>query len=357
MTLLLQKIGPMPMPNRRVRQLFIAICCSFISVFLSACSPAPDRIWQRNYDTALTYAAAISDDASFSVISADGLELLMWHRNEANPRFRLQHSNDEQLSIRAIDISADGQFIVAASARNFSLWRSTDGESVGYWQIPAELDPELQAYTEITSIAVSNGGAVLALGLNTGKVIIFNPFNGRRLEMLIHTDYITSLAISPNGKYVFSGSLDKQAVLWNTDTAALVHQLTLPRSVMQVNMHPSGQWLFVADNADRAEIYAGQTGSRISRLQFNDRKRSFSASVFSADGRYLLTGTPSQTVDIWAVDSGERLTRFEVSVGSSGRPNAATVLAIGVDPEQQTIWTENSAGISELWSWPLPIFS
>lgn len=354
MAILLQKISLMPMPNRRARQLFIVIYCCLFGALLIACSPAPDRILQRNYETALIYAAAISDDASFSVVSADGLELLMWHRNEASPRFRLQHSSNEQHSIRAIDISADGEFIGAASARNFSLWRSSNGESVGYWQIPTEADPELQAYTEITSMAVSNGGAVIALGLNTGKVIIFNPFSGRRLEMLVHSDYITSLAIAPNGKYVLSGSLDKQAVLWNTDTAALIHQLSFQRSVMQVAMHPSGQWLFVADNADRAEIYAGQSGTRISRLQFNDRKRSFSSAVFSPDGHYLLTGTPSQTVDIWAVETGERLTRFEVSVGSSGRPNAATVLALGVDPQRQTIWTENSAGISELWSWPLP---
>ncbi|RUO63833.1 hypothetical protein CWI77_08915 [Pseudidiomarina planktonica] len=335
----------MPMPKKNLKALFISCCC----LLITACAPAPEKIWQRSADGNRSYVADIANDASFSVTSSDGQELIMWHRDEARPRYRMQQEQSEINQLIAVDISADGQVIAAASKENFALWDTNTGELQGYWRIQQEPNNEPGQRTQITSIVVSKKGDVLAMGLNTGKVIIFNPRSGRRLEMLAHTDYITSLAISPNGKYLLSGSYDGTALLWNTDTAAFLQRVEEAQPIMQVALDANGRWFFTADRSDEASIWSVMTGEQQAKLQFNDRKRIFSSARFSHDGNFLLTGTPSRMIEIWDTESGDRIRRIEVSVPPGQRPTSATVLAVAIDPNQQTLWSENSSGIAELW--------
>jgi len=333
------------MPKLAIQLLFMP-CMMLV---LAACTPAPDKIWQRSQSDTRTYIADIADDASFSVTSSDGETLIMWHRDEARPRFEMRQENQQTHPLIAVDISADNAYIAAANAFNFALWDTETGELNGYWRIQQDADNLPDQQTEITTIAVSKRGDVIALGLNSGKVIIFNPRSGRRLEMLAHSDYITSLAIAPNGKYLLSGSYDGTALLWNTDTAAFVHQVTETQPIMQVALDVNGKWFFTADRSNQAKVWAVANGERQSELGFNDRKRIFSTARFSPDGRFLITGTPSRIIEIWDVETGDRLKRIKVSVSHKQQPTSATVLAAATDPSQQTLWSENSAGIAELW--------
>src|SRR5690606_29041908 len=102
---------------------FVVILC-----FITACSKAPEKIWQRQYSESQTYVADIADDASFSVVSTDGQNLILWHRNEAEPRFEMQQEQDALQQLRAIDISADNRVALAASQTNFALWDLASGE-------------------------------------------------------------------------------------------------------------------------------------------------------------------------------------------------------------------------------------
>src|SRR5690606_33277654 len=169
-------------------------------------------------------------DASFSVVSTDGQNLILWHRNEAEPRFEMQQEQDALQQLRAIDISADNRVALAASQTNFALWDLASGELRGYWRIAQEDvdDPDFE--TQIDAVAVSRDGGVIALGINTGKVIVMNPNNGRRLEMYVHNASITELAISANGQYILSASDDGILHLWNSDTAEIVRSFDLPSS-------------------------------------------------------------------------------------------------------------------------------
>lgn len=336
------------MPNKALRLVFLIGG----SIFLHACTPAPEKVWQRSYDESRSYVADVADDASFSVVSSDGQELLMWHRDEARPRFRMQQEQAELQQLIGVDISADGQYVAAASSQNFALWQMTDGTLAGYWRIQQEVHPDPDFVTAITNIVVSKQGDVVALGLNSGKVIIFNPRNGRRLEMFGHTEQITALAIAPNGKYLLSASYDGSVFLWNTDTAAIVQQVTHEQPVMQVALDDNGQWFFSADRRNDASIWSVTTGERQARLQFNDRQRIFSTARFSHDGDHLITGTPSRVIELWDVATGDRRYRLRVALNDTQRPSSATVLAVGLDPQQKTLWSENSAGIAELWKLP-----
>jgi len=67
----------------------------------------------------------------------------------------------------------------------------------------------------------------------------------------------------------------------------------------------------------------------------------------------LLTGSPSRSLDLWDVVSGERVKQYKVGI----RPEATmpTAMVYGVDylDEQQMI-SLSSSGYAEVWNLPTP---
>lgn len=321
---------------------FLKLCGAFmLLVVLIGCQPAPEKVNKTIHAENGTYAADISDDGRFSLVSTDENGLLLWPRYATNAKYQWQHNENDVSQIIDVDISADGEVAVAASRKEFSMWDINSGENLGFWQIGSG---------DIQKLVVSKKGGTVVLGKRDGTQVAFNPASGRRIEFYGHTESVNVLDISPNGFYVLSGSNDHSAILWDTRSGQIVHRWPLEGRITQVALHPEGHFAFTADATDNAIIRSLPNGETVSELKFMDRQRIFSAARFSASGDYLITGSPSRRIAIWDTSTGKALSHWRVDLRDGGRPSNAAVLSVLFDEQEQMVISESSAGLAEWWS-------
>ena len=86
---------------------------------------------------------------------------------------------------------------------------------------------------EVTAVAFSHDGALLASGDTNREVLVWDCNSGevKKSRMVYHSSKITSLSWSPSGDAVCSGSVDSSVIVWPLDlptskrtTLALAHQ-------------------------------------------------------------------------------------------------------------------------------------
>ena len=259
-------------------------------------------------------------------------------------KFNFRHAGEGDNLVTNLDISYDGLYMLSADQEAFGLWDLTVGEPVGFWRIDE---------SSIRDIAVSNKGLAILIGKSNGKVMYIEPQTGRRLEFLGHSEKINSVDLSPNGNYALTGGNDYVAYLWDTRTGQIVYTFRHTSRVSTVLLDEYGRYALTADSKDQSIIWDLTTGLKTSELVYFERQKILTAGKFSRDGKYLLTGSPSRSLDLWNVVSGERVKQYKVGI----RPEATmpTAMVYGVDylDEQQVI-SLSSSGYAEVWNLPTP---
>jgi WD40 repeat protein len=323
--------------NNKPALLFI----SLFSLLLSACQPVADKPVQRwQHANEGAYAANISNDAKYSVVSSihNGLSLWDLEKNALKYSWSQQQNSSDNLVLLA-DISDNNSHALTANRKAFSLWNIETGQSEGYWQV---------RNSNIRDIAVANNGDYILLGKSNGTVVHVTMSNGRRLEFLGHTEKINAVDMLPNGRIAISGGNDFMAYVWDTQSGQVIYRFNHPSRVTMVALDAKGRFAFTADSKKSSNIWDLKTGKRISQLQYFNRQEVFSSVQFSDDGKKLLTGAPTRKVSLWSIATGERLDSWRVSPKEKIRAAGAVVYSVAFRGNNQII-TESSSGYAELW--------
>ena len=313
----------------------------FLLLLLAGCEKLQSEAPAAQYPHVAqgSYAAAISDDATFAAVSSITHGVALWDLQQNALKYQWQHSDSADNLVFSLAISHNNSHVFTADQTTYALWRLSDGQNVGFWQLDV---------ATVRDVAVSDNGAHLLIGKSNGGVQHITLASGRRLEFLGHTERVNSVAMSPNGRYALTGGNDYKAYLWDTTSAQIIHSFSHPSRVTKVALDPQGRFAFTADSQDLAQIWDIQSGKLISSLKFTARQQVFSAVRFSADGRYLATGAPTRKLALWDVQSGQELQQWQVSVRPDSRPASAVVHDVAFMPDNKLI-SESSSGIAEVW--------
>lgn len=319
---------------------------ALLSVSLLACSPAAELIERNERTSSRVQAAAISNNGQFSVVSTteEGLRLFDTITGELLHNWQQEDGGISQ--IVAIKFSDDSNVLLAASRMTLVLWDTHTGEVLGAWRNDESF---------ILDVAVSNNGQHIVLARNDGIVVLFEPNTGRRIEFQAHTDKVTQVEISANGHYVFSGGNDHQAILWRTEPIQITHTFPIEGRITQLAIDSLGRYGLVS-SASQAHIRNLVTGDIFRTLSIKAQQKVFSSAVFSTDGKWLLTGTPSRLVEIWSLHNGDRRCSWRVKGRTGEHPPRAAIIGLGFT-NAQTIAIETSAGFGELWQLPTACYS
>ncbi len=311
-----------------------------LSWLLVACGIAErDPLVRIEHGAGGSQAADISYDGQLSVVSTLDKGISVWSREQASPIFEWSHQGEDANVVTHVGFSFDKSYVVSADADTFAIWNLNNGEPEGLWRIDE---------SSIRDIAISNQGKAILVGRGNGKVMFFQHQSGRRLEFLGHNEKVNSVALSPNGFYALSGGNDYQAYLWDTRSGQVIHAFNHPGRVTKVALDPKGRFAFTADSQKSANIWDVQTGELISQLRFIERQKIFSDVVFSEDGQFLLTGSPSRRITLWNVASGKIEKEWVVAAKDGPAPQSAVVYAVGF-VDNARIMSESSSGLAEIW--------
>ena len=326
-------------------QPFKPILLVLFTIWLSGCGLAEtESTGQTDQSVGGALAADVNAKANLSVVSSINNGISVWSLQQNRQKFNFRHAGEGDNLVTNLDISYDGLYMLSADQEAFGLWDLTVGEPVGFWRIDE---------SSIRDIAVSNKGLAILIGKSNGKVMYIEPQTGRRLEFLGHSEKINSVDLSPNGNYALTGGNDYVAYLWDTRTGQIVYTFRHTSRVSTVLLDEYGRYALTADSKDQSIIWDLTTGLKTTELVYFERQKILTAGKFSRDGKYLLTGSPSRSLDLRDVVSGERVKQYKVGI----RPEATmpTAMVYGVDylDEQQVI-SLSSSGYAEVWNLPTP---
>lgn len=313
----------------------------FLLLLLTGCEKlTADPPLQQFPHVALgSYAAALSDDGQFAVVSSIQDGVAFWDLKQNALKYQWQHQQDSENLVFSLAISHNNSHVLTADQHTYALWSTETGKNIGFWQLDE---------ATVRDVAVANNGTHMLIGKSNGGVQHITLETGRRLEFLGHSERINSVALSPNGRYALTGGNDYKAHLWDTQSAQIIYSFSHPSRVTKVALDPTGRYAFTADSQDLAQIWDIQTGKLVSALQFTARQQVFSAVRFSTDGKYLATGAPTRKLALWDVQTGLEVQRWLVSVRPGSRPDSSVVHAVAFLNTTQLI-SESSSGIAEVW--------
>ena len=162
-----------------------------------------------------------------------------------------------------------------------------------------------------------------------------SPFEG-------HEFHVVSLAYSPDGKRIASSSKDGEARVWDVSTGesrrfdVLVHSFVTEDWVRTVAFSPDGTKL-VSDTA----LFDLSTGS-CTRGAFGDIFRMVISIAFSADGRFVASGSSDATFQIWDTSTHQPIAHL---VGHTGG-----VSSVYFFPDGKQMMSASEDGTIRVWN-------
>ncbi|MFC0118947.1 WD40 repeat domain-containing protein [Pseudoalteromonas xiamenensis] len=322
---------------------FIKTCLTFlfVTLFISGCKEQtlPGKsVSQLAHADLGAYAAAISADGRYSLVSSTNQGVLLWDNQSNTVLFQWHQDKNEQNLVHSLAISFDSQVAVTATDTDFALWDIKTGQNRGFYRI---------SKSTIRDIAISNEGRFVLYGRADNVVVLVDLAEGRRLEFLGHTEKINSIALSPNGHFALTGGNDYTAYFWDTRTGQVIHRFNHPSRVTKVALDNEGRYAFTADSMKKASIWRLTSGELVSQLQYIARQKIFSAVTFNKQGTLLATGTPNRQLTLWDLNTGEKQGLWQVEPREGSRPKSAVVFAAAFVDNDAALLTESSNGMLE----------
>jgi WD40 repeat protein len=204
------------------------------------------------------------------------------------------------------------------------LWRVADGT----------LTHEGDYGPPVSSLAFSPDGGLLALGLWTGPVQLWQLPSGVLLRTLSgHPRPVGGVAFSPDGKLVASGANNDTVRLWQVADGTLLR--TLGPGSMNVDFSPDGTLLASGSHDQPVRLWQVADGTPLYTLG----SRSSMDLDFSPDGD-LLASCAANVVELWRVADGTLWRYFltPVTVNCLAFSPDGMLLALGSFDGSVQVW-------------------
>ena len=237
-------------------------------------------------DGAGAVAVAFSPDGS-RLLTTSGIEVAMvWDMRSGQRLMSASSGSKISLKMTPAVFGLDGSRVAHKMAH---LLDSATGEVV----------TDLRPQGQVTCLAASPDGRVLATGMAIGTVYLTEFASGKRFAELVgHDTGVRAMAFSPDGTHVATGSHDGIVRLWNAGNGQAIHQ------------------------------YRGHEGC-------------VETALLSPDGRRIITGAMDGTTRIWDVGLGQELC---VLPGQRDFPRA-----VALSPDGTLVVAAASDGAIRIW--------
>jgi WD40 repeat protein len=238
----------------------------------------------------------------------------------------------------AIAFSPDGKQIATGGfAGNIRLWDSETG------QLLKTIGPLSSPIWEL--VFSPNGDRLASANFNRSSappsIRLWNTSNGDLLWDYKSDDkrlLVLSVDYSPDGKTLAYGTFDSVLIL-DAEKGTLIKLWPIPNHVGDLAFSADGR--FLATGSDDHKIRLWETSNYELQSTLEGHKHYVNGVAFSPDGKLIVSGSHDQKVGIWDVESGQLLNMLE------GHENA--VLRVAINPAGTLIASISWDGTVRLW--------
>ncbi|CUA77650.1 WD repeat-containing protein 5 homolog [Dictyostelium discoideum] [Rhizoctonia solani] len=312
------------------------------------------------------YSVTFSPDGALIASASHNNTIQLWNTHDGTPTTSPLEGHTDW--VRSVVFTPDGNRLVSGSDdRTIRVWNTSDGSLV---------TSPFQGHTHaVTSVAVSPDGTQVASGSLDRTVRVWNIDDGSLVAgpFVGHTSGIYSVAFSPDGTRVISGSYDQTVRVWNVrdgllplpvpfeDHVRFVESVSLPDNNTRIlsrssdstwawDITPEGivpSLLDQEQDTNPPEMQSSETcsltfttdhcievcsktdGSLIAGPLRGHTNKIISCE-FSADSRYLVTGSWDCTICVWDLNKAEL-------VGVPFRGHASDVTSVALFPDASRV--------------------
>jgi WD40 repeat protein len=279
------------------------------------------------------------DFSNLSIWQAYLQEVHLQNANFTNADLSKSIFSEKLVEISSVAFSPNGELLATGGFDGKThLWQVAHGRLL--LTLTGHISP-VRSVAFSPDDPFSPDGQTLAIGSDDGTVKLWDVRDGRCLKTLQeHTDRVWSVAFSPNGQTLASSSDDKTVKLWDVSDGKCLKTLEGHTDwVWSVAFSPDGQTLASGSDDKTVKLWDVRDGNCLKTLQ-GHTGRVWSV-AFSPDGQTLASGSEDHTINLWDVRDGSCLktlgghSNWVWSVAFS--PNGQT-LASGSDDQTINLW-------------------
>lgn len=254
------------------------------------------------------HAMAFSPDSTLMASGSSDCTIMLWDVvSEEYKKTLTGHTN----SVWDVAFSPDGLSLASADPMNYdlALWDVTTGKKK--WFISKNTGGA-------TSLAFSSDGAILVTGSKDKTIRLWESETGRLLETLTgHEDEVLDVTFSPDGQTLASAGRDGAVLIWDFQNERRNSFKFKPGDrIHSVSFSPDGQTLVTGSYGDKVKLWDLSGKSKGSLTQYQGT----GAIAISPDFETLvcapLTRPEKESVCLWSISSGEKLTNLTGHQGS-----------------------------------------
>ncbi|MBI1346898.1 protein kinase [bacterium] len=255
---------------------------------------------------------------------------------EPQPEYQLLGTHST--SIRCLNLSSDGQFLLSGGQDNtVRLWNLTTNSVVQTFR---------GHDSWVRGVAFGHDGRTLVTASQDATVRTWSIAGYEELrsiqgrELSGHADAVLAAAFSPNQAHVVTASRDRTARTWNSLTGQREHVFTEGHAFLASSaiFFDQGRKLVTAAVDNTTRIWDVATGTELHHL---DRTGRSAALAISSDGRLLVTGGDQRQAQLWDPQTGQRLRSFD--------GHLAEVTAAAISPDGRWLLTGDAKGHGRIW--------
>lgn len=276
----------------------------------------------------------------------------------AHPISRMSHG--EYAKISDVDFSPDGIYVVSGGGEGtVRVWEALSGKEIvrieaGSWVDSVDFSPNgkyiVSGGCEKNEAQFTN---VCALGsihvweLNTGKEIVHILLSGE----------VKTVVFSPDGKYIVSSGCETYEMIfqcsqgvvgvWEAMTGDEITQIMHNGEVSSVTFSPNGKYIVSGGCEKRdinsrcsqgiARVWEAMTGKEVTRMIHDGE---VSSTVFSPDGRYVVSGGDDFIARVWETSTGQEIAHLK---------HGGSVNTVAISPDNTHVVSGGSDNIAYVW--------